>query len=424
MLTPLSYRLQVGDTQTPVYRVTVYEKPTVLAVDTVYDFPTYLQRPRETHQAKPRRPGSAPVHRAELTIHPSTTIARGHVQLDARTVEGQVAEDGKALVVPLLLKDTTTYTIHLFTPGGHSDPQPRVNQIKVTADAPPTVQLVEPARETSIAAGSKMTVVVRAGDDYGLGEVRIETRSEADSADKAHPDVKTIATWSKFTGSGAVLSHTLELDPARYKAGQSVFVRAVARDRRQIDLPELKLGPQESATPWQQIRLVASEEKVKGDLAQLESLRTALAKILQDQLRARASAAGLTKAATESEISRQAEDLRGQQVNVQKATAAVVASIGSTDDADRLTIKRVASKLAFGEMVQAVRQAEALTQVKSVTELPRPTAGSDGDAGQDHRRPPPAPERGQARHGQPAGGAEEEARDRAPLRRPGASSRT
>ena len=52
-----------------------------------------------------------------------------------------MADDGKALVVPLLLKDATTYTIHLFTPGGHTDPQPRVNQIKVTADAPPTVQL-------------------------------------------------------------------------------------------------------------------------------------------------------------------------------------------------------------------------------------------------------------------------------------------
>ena len=33
MLAPLSYRLQVGDTQTPVYRVKVYERPTVLAVD-------------------------------------------------------------------------------------------------------------------------------------------------------------------------------------------------------------------------------------------------------------------------------------------------------------------------------------------------------------------------------------------------------
>ena len=162
-----------------------------------------------------------------------------------------------------------------------------------------------------------------------------------------------------------MLSHALELDPARYKAGQSVFVRAVARDRRQIDLPELKLGPQESATPWQQIRLVASEAKAKADLAQLESLRTALAKILQDQLRARAAAAGLTQARDGSR-GRQAgrATSAGSRWACRRRPTAVIASIGSTDDADRLTIKRVVSKLAFGEMVQAVRQAEALEHVR------------------------------------------------------------
>ena len=105
-----------------------------------------------------------------------------------------------------------------------------------------------------------------------------------------------MASWSKFATSGAVLSHALELDPARFKPGQTVWVRAVARDRRQIDLPDLKLGPQESATPWQQIHIVAAEAKAKAELAQLDSLHTALAKILQDQLRARAAAAGLTQA--------------------------------------------------------------------------------------------------------------------------------
>ena len=125
------------------------------------------------------------------------------------------------------------------------------------------------------------------------------------------------------------------------KAGQTVWVRAVAQDRRQLDLPELKLGPQESATPWQQIHIVAAEAKAKADLAQLESLRTALARILQDQLRARAAAAGLPRSSTEAEAGTLAADIRGQQLAVQKAATAVIESIGATDDPERLTIKRV-----------------------------------------------------------------------------------
>ena len=108
----------------------------------------------------------------------------------------------------------TTYTIHLFTSGGHTDPQPRVNQVRVMADLPPTVQLVEPASEATVAPGSKPPVVVRASDDYGLGEVRIERRCDASSTEKPAQPVQTVASWSKFAASGAVLSQNMELDPA------------------------------------------------------------------------------------------------------------------------------------------------------------------------------------------------------------------
>ena len=282
VLAPLQYRLQIGDTQTQLYKVAVYEKPTVAQVEAAYEFPVYLQRPRETVKQNQGDLEAPQFTRAELRIHPSALIARGHLMIEGQAVDGQVADDGKTLVAQLLLKDTTTYTIHLFIAGGHSDPHPRVNQVKVVTDAPPTVQLVEPARETTIAVGTKPNVVVRASDDYGLGQVRIETRDDAPTGDKSGLAVKTVASWTKFATSGVVLDHPLELDPRAMKAGQTVWVRAVAQDRRQLELPELRLGPQESATPWQQIHIVATEAKAKVELAQLESLRTALARILQD----------------------------------------------------------------------------------------------------------------------------------------------
>ncbi len=374
VLAPLQYRLQIGDTQTQLYKVAVYEKPTVAQVEAAYEFPAYLERPRETVKQNQGDLEAPQFTRAELRIHPSAPIARGHLMIEGQAVDGQVADDGKTLVAQLLLKDTTTYTIHLFTAGGHSDPQPRVNQVKVVTDAPPTVQLVEPARETTIAVGTKPNVVVRASDDYGLGQVRIETRDDAPTGDKSGLAVKTVASWTKFTNSGVVLDHPLELDPRAMKAGQTVWVRAVAQDRRQLELPELRLGPQESATPWQQIHIVATEAEAKVELAQLESLRTALARILQNQLRARAAAAGLPRSSTEAEAGTLAADIRGQQVAVQKAATAVTELIGSTEDPERLTIKRVVGKLAFGEMIQALRQAETLQQVKLVAELARPSA--------------------------------------------------
>ena len=374
VLAPLQYRLQIGDTQTQLYKVAVYEKPSVVEVEVAYEFPAYLQRPRETVKQNQGDLEAPQFTRAELRVHPSAPIARGHLMIEGNSTDGQVTADGKTLMAQLLLNDTTTYTIHLFTAGGHSDPQPRVNSVRVLNDAPPTVQLVEPARETTIALGTNPKVVVRASDDYGLGQVRIETRDDAPTGNKPGLAVKTAASWTKFTTTGVVLEHPLQLDPKVARAGQTVWVRAVALDRRQLELPELKLGPQESATPWQQIHIVAAEAKAKVELAQLESLRTALARILQDQLRARAAAAGLPRSSTEAEASTLAADIRGQQLAVQKAATAVTELVGATDDPERLTIKRVVGKLAFGEMIQALRQAETLQQVKLLTELARPAA--------------------------------------------------
>jgi hypothetical protein len=374
VLAPLQYRLQIGDSQTQVFKVSVYEKPTVARVEVTYDFPAYLERSRETVEHNHADLEAPQFTRAELKIHPSTPIARGHLQVGQTSIEGEVTDAGMTLLAQLLLKDSTPFTIHLFTSAGHSDPEPRVNQAKIQADSPPTVQLVEPASETSVAAGAKPTVVVRASDDYGLGLVRIEARWEIECAAKPHPEVMTVASWSKFGSSGAVLNHALELDRGRFKPGQTVWVRAVAQDRRQIELPDLKLGPQETATPWQAIHIVASEAKAKVELAQLESLHTALAQILKDQLRARVAAAGLAKRTGEAEAGKLAGEVRAVQVAVQKAATAVIDSIGPSDDPERVTIKRVVNKLAYGEMIQAVRQAEGLEHVTAAADLVRPAA--------------------------------------------------
>ncbi|MGO9465274.1 MAG: hypothetical protein ACLQVF_14115 [Isosphaeraceae bacterium] len=374
VLAPLQYRLQIGDSQTRLFQVSVYEKPTVARVEVTYDFPAYLERPREAVEHNHADLEAPQFTRAELRIHPSTPIARGHLQVGSTTIEGEVADRGMTLLAQLLLKDTTTFTIHLFTSGGHSDPEPRVNQAKVQADSPPTVQLVEPASETSVAAGAKPAIVVRASDDYGLGLVRIEARSEVESAARPHPEVMTVASWSRFVSSGAVLNHALDLDRGRFQPGQTVWVRAVAQDRRRIELPDLKLGPQESATPWQAIHIVASEAKAKVDLAQLESLHTALAQILKDQLRARVAAGGLAKRTDLAEAGKLAGEVRAVQTSVQKAAVAVVDSIGPSDDPERVTIKRVVNKLAYGDMIHAVRQAEGLEHVTAGALLARPSA--------------------------------------------------
>jgi hypothetical protein len=306
-----------------------------------------------------------------LRIHPSTPIAHGYLDVDGRHVHGRREDDGRTLAAELRLTESATYTIHLFTDGEHTDAEPRVNRIQVLPDAPPTVQVVEPASTGTggVVAGGAATVVVRAADDRGLGLLRIEMKAGEDGA------AETLASRAAFSDAAdAVLAHPLWLDPARFAPGQAVLVRGVARDRRLWDEPGLRLEPQETATPWIPLRVLDPAAQATADLAQLDTLRAALGKILQDQVAARVATIEIPRQATAADAARAAGDVRRRQVAVHQAAVTLVGTIGPADDAARQTIRRVVNKLAFGAMLDAVRRAEALEGVAPLAALAEPAA--------------------------------------------------
>ena len=79
--------------------------------------------------------------------------------------------------------------------------------------------------------------------------------------------------------------HALELKPEVVKPGQTVLIRAVAWDKRVINDWGLDLRPQETASGWHAIKIVAGDAKSSATLEQLESLRGAILKILEKQIR-------------------------------------------------------------------------------------------------------------------------------------------
>ena len=386
VLGPVEYRLQVGDSQTKRYTVGVYERPTVSAVEATYEFPAYLGRPNQTRTQNHADLEAPQFTRASLRITPSTPVASGRLVIDGQTVPARVSDGGRALLAELLLKDSTTYTIHLVTRSGHTDPEPRINRVMVVPDAPPTVQLAEPAREASAAAGAKVAVVVRAGDDYGLSEARIEIKpGDDESPDKEKPKgdstasasaaPETLARWTTFADpASATLFHELVLDPAKFKPGRSVLVRAVVRDGRALKLPGQTLEPQEASTPWHRVRVIAPETKSSADLARLDALRAGLLRLLEEQVRARVSAAEVPKRATKDDATRSAEEALRRQVGVQKGAVALVESVGPAAAEETRTVKRVLNKLAYGDMLTAVRQAEALAHLESPAAAAAPAA--------------------------------------------------
>ncbi len=381
---PLTYRLEIGDSQTRIYTVGVYEKPTIEEVEVTFHYPEYLGRKADTSVQKDADLEAPQYTVAELRIHPSAPVTDGYIAWEKQTFPGRVEDDGKLVVVNLPLVKDSTFTIHLADGAGRNDPSPRVNRIRVILDKPPTVELVKPGRQETAAPGASVPVLLRAGDDYGIGRVRLEMKikdaaPEAPAAEGKKPDaadsapVRIVEEWTKFEAStSVVLNHRLELPADRVKPGQSVMVQAVALDKRRFTGPGLNLQPQPAESGWHVIRIVSPEAKAAAALEQIENLRAAIFKILEKQIRARSVTTTVLQRKEMPDRSAAVAEVRKSQVDIQKAAADLAQTVKDDDKEDRKVIKRILSQLAVGEMLQAVRQSDDLVKVKAPDGFTRP----------------------------------------------------
>ena len=151
---PLTYRLKIGDSETKSFAVVVREKPVVTDLDVTYRYPAYLGRPSETLTQKGLDLEAPQYSVAELQLHLSVPIAKGHIEVENMRYDGQLEDDGMRMSVSIPMLNDGTYLVRLFDDAGHTDPDPRLNRISVVLDKPPTVELLKPRRKAQPLRGA------------------------------------------------------------------------------------------------------------------------------------------------------------------------------------------------------------------------------------------------------------------------------
>ena len=366
ILKSFGYRLEIGDSQTGRYTVNVRHKPTVAEVRVVLHYPGYLSKPEDTFTQKTADLSAPQYTVAELQIRPSCPIAKGHVMLGTQHLSGAVSDDGNLLTVRVPMLKNGSFTIHLINDAGHSDDDPRPNRITVVPDRPPTVQLLKPPRQSTAAPGAELPITVRAGDDHGLGRVRIEMKIRSASEGDADPEADklaptTLANWTQFESDTAALkTHQCLLDPDQVHPGDTVLIRAVSYDRRDIADWGLDLRAQQTAGPWHVVRLVDRQEEAAKTFEQLEDVRAALFRILQMQVRARVGAASLVQVAEQSQAAQQAKEIRTRQLDVRKTTSGLAEKMAASKKEMDAEMRSTLRRLANGDMVEAVGACDIL----------------------------------------------------------------
>jgi len=227
----LRFTVQAGDARSDEHVVRVIPRPTVSQVRTRLVFPDYTLR-REAAQdgGNVAAVVGTRVHlTAQVTGTPAAPPELVWGSGNRATPLRSGAEPGQWCGEFTVTADDT-YTVHYRDQQTNRENAAAVRyRVQALGDRPPTADLVSPSGEVTVPADGRVTMSLRAADDYGLGQLALTWR-QADGAAKT-------ATLKTYPRDRAVLQDT-DAVVVRVKGdlglaeGDEAWLRFVVTDRR------------------------------------------------------------------------------------------------------------------------------------------------------------------------------------------------
>ena len=361
VLQPFTYRLNVGGTESPVFKVTLREPPLVERIDVVYNYPDYTGLEPQKVENNGGEIRCLIGTTVDLTVRVSSAVEAGDLLFGGgQTVKCVPAEAGRAMTARFTVLANDTYQIHL---GGQApDGAAVVYRILAQEDQKPVVQFTVPARDVGAGLGETVKMSLKASDRYGLADVTL--LAQADGA----PQPRVVQTWKKFADAKeAMLDYAMALPAGQYRLGQTVTYWAEARDRRTYQGGNTPKGPNVSSTAKYRILLEDKKAAAEQKLDQLSRLYDRLREILKDQQDARTTTSTLGGLKKLDEVRAGGSALAQAQHAIREATLAVVKDV--TFESDTMAIKETLQLLAANEMASAITKAKAFGDLADASRL-------------------------------------------------------
>ncbi|MEI6234029.1 MAG: hypothetical protein WCT04_13320 [Planctomycetota bacterium] len=320
-----NYTVQAGDAQSQEFSVTVLKRCKIEKLALHYDFPEYLKLP-----ARSDDPSSGAVSVVEGT-RVSVALKTNKIvsSLNALISDGNTIElkDQKWMID---VKKTGSYTFSWIDEdklAGKSAAYP----ITALKDQPPTVRLLEPTRDVSIQPDGGISIVIQAGDDFGLSSVLLKMRK----GDKA-PVILSEFPIGDAQRRSLRTTFYLSMKEINAKLGDAFGVFAVAKD----------LKGQEAASGGVYVHVVADATVKQEAIKEVKTIAARIREVIAEQKRVH----GMTLAAKPV-----LEVLVKDQATIYKTLKAIYSSWDNQDLIHMSARKKLESVLA-GPATSAVSQ--------------------------------------------------------------------
>ena len=225
---PVDYRVETPSLASRWYRLSVFDPPRIQAVEITITPPAYT--------------GLEPRTLNELTDTSAVTGSRIAITLDVRPeVDAELrsnqrrltfrSEKPGTLACDFTLREARTWTIHLKDRDGHRASSAAF-RLESIPDLEPVLDVLRPGRDIVARPETNVGIQARAGDDFGLSEIRISW-SVSGGERQSLPLFRFNAEKTQGPVTDHSVQHVLDLAELEADKGDVISYTLTAADNRQ-----------------------------------------------------------------------------------------------------------------------------------------------------------------------------------------------
>ncbi|MDP2959109.1 MAG: hypothetical protein Q8N53_21995, partial [Longimicrobiales bacterium] len=222
------YFVESTGVRSPTFVIDVADLPYVDRLDLVYHFPAYTGLPPRTVEDAGdvvALPGTV----VEVRITPTLPAPGGQLVRDSVGRSDLALEPDGTLVGGFTVQGRGFYSVELARDNGALVPASPEYTIDVLTDQEPSVRFTKPGRDSPASPIEEVYLELEAGDDYGIGDLRLVYSVNGGPED----------TLTVFEGTGSPLpdvsaGYTLFLEEWPLEPGDLVSYYGLARDNRSM----------------------------------------------------------------------------------------------------------------------------------------------------------------------------------------------
>mgnify|MGYP006273574235 CR=1 FL=1 len=272
-----------GDGRLASHRITVVPRPRPVTIESTYRYPDYTGTPPRPADSTDGHLSAIAGTRADLTLRFNKPLDRLQVTGYGPTRDATAAgADGRSWRTTLRVDRPGQYRLLMHDRDGYAVESAAPMLIRVERDAPPTLAITRPGRDTRVAPDEAVDLVIVAQDDWGVGRMRL--LGQVNSA----PDTRVLGTWTPAAPDRRRHTVRLTVTPAEWdlEDGDQLRYWATAVDRNDV-----AAAPGRDQTRRYSLLVISPRQAAENLDAQLARFSRAIAELLELQRRNRAETA-------------------------------------------------------------------------------------------------------------------------------------